>query len=110
MPYHTHILHECRRYDILAEIEFHIEPASGDGWREPRTEACAIVDGAFIIKKWHARTGLGAEPIGEALPWMLDVLMEDEALHDELMDEGCPDAPDADDMPGGRDYEYSPDL
>lgn len=110
MPHHTHILHECARYDILVEIEFHIEPASGDGWNEPREPAAAIIDSGQLVKVWHGRVGLPAETLGEVPAWLLDVLTEDDNLTSELMDEGCPDELDADDMPGGRDYEYSPDL
>ena len=43
-----YIIHEGHRITVYADVELDIEPATGDGWNEPREEARATVISATL--------------------------------------------------------------
>ena len=106
-------IHEGYDLKIYAEVEYDIEPASGDGWDEPRSEAhayvvsatlrqvevksrnCFLSDGTYVRRDPELKvTHLGIAP-----DWVLNIVRRDtDWLTDlamEAMEDGYGPDPDA---------------
>lgn len=93
-------IHEGYGVSIFAQVEYGIEPASGDGWNEPREEAHAYVIGATLYRverkakyRWDAatyrhvldgHTDIRTE-LGDAPEWVFDILNADDDWLSELV-------------------------
>lgn len=100
-------IYDTRDLKVIAEVEYDIEEASGDGWNEPREEAHAYVISATLkqvtIKQRWGRISTGElvkrDPeitvthLGEAPEWVLNIVRNDE---DWLSEVATDDGPDAD--------------
>jgi len=88
-----YLIHDQRDFQVWCQFEYDIEPASGDGWNEPREERHAyVVNGTASVytkrikTKFEFRDGkyvkLGeTETItdrGPAPEWVYDILHNDE--------------------------------
>lgn len=95
-------IHEGYNISIFAQVEYDIEPASGDGWNEPREEAHAYVVSAtlFRLEKKARYEWVEGRPIlkgyainrtelGDAPEWVLDLIRnDDDWLTDQASDDG----------------------
>lgn len=76
--------------EVIADIEYSITPASGDGWNEPRERAWPEIQSVtlrqsktnFFPKRHEVRSELGPAP-----QWLFDMLCDDEDLMGELLAE-----------------------
>ena len=97
-------IHEGYNISIFAQVEFDIEPASGDGWNEPREEAHAEILSVRLEQVVTKRTGYSntwpltykteviRTDLGEAPQWVLDIIEADtDWLSDLVVDDGYED-------------------
>lgn len=93
MPYtHTVTFIDGPRsgFDVEAEIEYAVQPASGDGWNEPREPATAEIVAVTLYKV--TRTNAANRPTREPLPgetpaWVVDMLEAQEWWQDVELEE-----------------------
>lgn len=97
-------IHEGYNISIFAQVEYSIEPASGDGWNEPREEAHAYVESVTLFRlerkstaRWDNTTGravLGKPTVvrtelGDAPEWVVDLIKNDtDWLTEQAADDG----------------------
>lgn len=96
-------IHEGYTSSVFASVEYDIEPASGDGWNEPREEAHAYVISATlrqVEKKANIKRMLSGElvhlgylpvvtQLGEAPQWVIDLIRsDDDWLTEQAEDDG----------------------
>ncbi len=108
-----YVVHETRERIVYAQVEYDIEPASGDGWNEPREEAYAVIESVNlyqVVEKTTAYWAASPTPgkhitktttirteLGEAPQWVIDIIEADDGFMSDLVagheDDGpCPDA------------------
>ena len=109
-------IHEGYSISIFAQVEYEIEPASGNGRDEPREEAHARVISATLFRverkaKYSFQPGYGHKrdgysivrtELGDAPDWVLDIIRnDDDWLTDQASDDGYDTTDDWRDRYGG---------
>ena len=100
-------IHEGYNISVFAQVEYDIEPASGDGWNEPREEAHATVESVSLFrlekKPRFIRDGFSSRldgytvvrtELGEAPQWVVDIIQNDTDWLTEQAEEDGYDATD----------------
>jgi hypothetical protein len=88
-------IHEAHGLEVWADVEYHIEPASGDGRNEPHEPAAVIVDGAQLymlrrtilapVRPVACRPGWDRTELGDAPQWVLDIIINDDSWAADIM-------------------------
>ena len=98
----TYPIIEQHGLEVWADVEYSVEPATGDGWHEPREEARAIIESVTLYQikterhcRWfknadgsmkysmdpvEVRTELGAAP-----DWVIRVIENDDGFMSDLV-------------------------
>lgn len=99
MPLTTYTIHEGPGLEIVAEVDYDVIPATGDGWNEPREPAYVDFKATKLIKRERRLEAINGGPgtlpayrdvwretdLGPAPKWISDVIDNDDTWTDDIL-------------------------
>lgn len=89
---YDHPFGEVGNAELIAHIEYSVEPASGDGWNEPRESAWPEIERVTVSLVWSERGAPARTTQHGEWPGLIDALSSDDDLMSALLEYAGEDA------------------